>query len=58
VLGRVLAHEVGHLLLPVGHSKTGIMRATVDLTITPQRFTPEQIRLIRRAVLGDRTARR
>ena len=31
VLGRVLAHELGHLLLPrQGHSDTGIMRAQLD----------------------------
>ncbi len=31
VLGRVLAHELGHLLLPrQGHSETGIMRAQLD----------------------------
>jgi hypothetical protein len=32
VLGRVIAHEVGHLLLPAGsHSAAGIMRANVNL---------------------------
>jgi hypothetical protein len=31
VLGRVIAHELGHLLLPgQGHSQTGIMRARLD----------------------------
>jgi hypothetical protein len=31
VLGRVIAHELGHLLLPGrGHSQTGIMRARLD----------------------------
>lgn len=31
VLGRIVAHEVGHLLLPDGsHSKTGIMRERMD----------------------------
>jgi hypothetical protein len=26
LLGKIIAHEVGHLLLPQGHSKAGIMR--------------------------------
>jgi hypothetical protein len=31
VLGRVIAHEIGHLLMPgQGHSQTGIMRARLD----------------------------
>jgi hypothetical protein len=31
LLGRVLAHELGHLLLPgQGHSDTGIMQMQVD----------------------------
>ena len=29
--GLVMAHEIGHLLLPAGHSETGLMRATWDL---------------------------
>jgi len=31
-LGDVIAHELGHLLLPPGHSNTGIMRASIDMT--------------------------
>lgn len=32
LLGRVLAHEIGHLLLPVpGHSEGGIMRAHLEI---------------------------
>ena len=32
LLGRVLAHEVGHLILPrMAHSDTGIMRSNVDM---------------------------
>ena len=27
ILGMVIAHEIGHLLLPAGHSPSGIMRA-------------------------------
>jgi hypothetical protein len=30
-LGRVIAHEVGHLVLPPGHAASGIMRRSPDL---------------------------
>lgn len=30
VLAYVIAHEIGHLLLPIGHSSAGIMRARPD----------------------------
>jgi len=47
VLGRVLAHEIGHMVLPEpGHAERGIMREKLDLSITPQRFTPEQTRVL------------
>ena len=52
VLGWVIAHEVGHLVLPENsHSKTGIMSAAIVLspTATPA-FTPEQTTAIREAV--------
>jgi hypothetical protein len=44
VLARVIAHEMGHLLLPVhGHSATGIMCENLDLRKkVDARFTPEQ----------------
>jgi hypothetical protein len=29
--GLVMAHEIGHLLLPAGHSEAGLMRATWEL---------------------------
>ena len=29
--GLVMAHEIGHLVLPAGHTETGLMRATWDL---------------------------
>jgi len=55
VLGYVMAHEIGHLLLPFGtHSETGVMRARWD---SPQarhaimgrlQFTPEQAEFIRK----------
>ena len=31
-LGDVMAHELGHLILPPGHSSTGIMRPTIATT--------------------------
>jgi hypothetical protein len=31
-LGDVMAHELGHLILPPGHSPTGIMRPSINMT--------------------------
>ena len=44
LLGVVLAHEIGHVLLPgAGHSPTGIMQASVEVRmLTPLRFTIQQ----------------
>ena len=42
VLGYVMAHEMGHLLLPFGHSASGIMRAS---------WNPEAIRKMSQGVL-------
>lgn len=55
VLGRVMAHELGHLLLPnVRHASYGIMRADLDLGYrNPDRFTAEQARHIRRALTSE-----
>lgn len=41
ILGRIIAHELGHLLLPAnGHSATGIMRASLNYQAEePLRFT-------------------
>jgi hypothetical protein len=49
-LGHVIAHEVGHLLLPPNsHSSSGIMRAEIDLRRAGfDRFTDEQAAMIRR----------
>lgn len=52
-LGRVIAHEVGHLLLPPGtHSPYGIMRETIDVGFSnPNRFTKEEARFIRERLM-------
>jgi hypothetical protein len=51
LLGNVIAHELGHLLLPPkSHSATGVMRGTIDLQLASQRqlrFTPDQAAQIR-----------
>lgn len=47
-LGDVIAHELAHLMLPPGHSRTGIMRRVIDTG--SQRlptFTPEEAFAIR-----------
>lgn len=52
MLGYVIAHELGHLLLPPNaHSLTGVMRGIIDLQRASERqlrFTPEQGALILR----------
>jgi hypothetical protein len=60
VLAVAMAHEVGHLLLPLNaHSTTGIMKATpgqveFHLAVGGQLlFTPEQIAQIHRRLMGD-----
>jgi hypothetical protein len=60
VLAVAMAHEVGHLLLPLNaHSTTGIMKATpgqeeFQLAVGGQLlFTPEQIAQIHRRLLDD-----
>jgi hypothetical protein len=46
--GLVLAHEIGHLVLPAGHSEQGLMRATWDLRSgLLQYFTDAQAAAIR-----------
>jgi hypothetical protein len=43
LLGKILAHELGHLILPAdSHSLNGIMRANLDLVDVVQRFSREQ----------------
>src|SRR5262245_16302469 len=55
VLGHVMAHEIGHLLLPgKTHSRSGIMQAGLDTRLAARGglfFTPAQARIIR-AKLG------
>jgi hypothetical protein len=55
LLGRALAHEVGHLLLGVtGHSPSGLMRAVwTDAELARNRpadwlFAPSDVRRLRR----------
>ena len=57
VLAHAMAHEMGHLLLPYGHSATGLMRAdwnAKDLRLAADgrlNFTSEQAELIRGGLL-------
>lgn len=57
VLAHAMAHEIGHLLLPYGHSATGLMRANwddADLRRAVHRqlnFTAEQAESIRARLL-------
>ena len=66
VLAHAMAHEIGHLLLPYGHSATGLMRADWDakdmrLAVHGRlNFTSEQVELIRTrlfALLADTQSR-
>jgi len=53
LLGLVIAHEVGHLLLPdAGHSSNGIMTAGIDTNpgAVQARFTPQESLAIRARV--------
>jgi hypothetical protein len=54
LLGYVIAHELGHLLLPPhSHSETGVMRACLDLELAAAKrlqFTREQGVLILKKV--------
>src|SRR5262245_30256129 len=62
MLGYVIAHELGHLLLPPkSHSAAGVMRAVLDLRLASERqlrFTPQQGALIldKLTALSDHTA--
>jgi len=54
-LGNLIAHEMGHLLLPErGHSPTGIMEPGYEFrNLSARRFTPEQAALIREGLMAD-----
>src|SRR6267142_1574046 len=58
MLAHAMAHEIGHLLLPYGHSATGLMRAdwdAKDLRLAADgrlNFTSEQAELIRGRLLA------
>lgn len=49
IIGEVIAHEVGHLLLPDhAHGTTGVMRGTLDAHFhAPAQFTPAQAEALR-----------
>lgn len=48
MLGDVIAHELGHLLLPLGHSSRGIMRPRFDQAMRPlQTFTESEATAIK-----------
>ena len=53
LLGRVMAHELGHLLLPPGpHARFGLMRGDIGLAqTTPDRFSDIEARQLRSAVI-------
>ncbi|MDP2322305.1 MAG: hypothetical protein Q8O42_23560 [Acidobacteriota bacterium] len=55
LLGRVIAHELGHVLLPPNsHSLHGIMRGNIDLGLEkPDRFTRDQALMIRAVLAGS-----
>ena len=54
VLAYGMAHEIGHMVLPAhSHSDIGIMRAVMDLSSTPQRFTRDEAVVIRATVAAD-----
>ena len=59
LLGRVIAHELGHVLLPPNsHSLLGIMRGNIDLGLEkPDRFTRDQARVIRAVLAGSVVSR-
>jgi len=54
ILGRVMAHEIGHLLLAANsHSRVGIMRPHVDFAqVGVNVFTRDQVQALRGAISG------
>jgi hypothetical protein len=56
-LGDVMAHELGHLILPPGHSNVGIMRPTVNMrSRRVETFTEDEAAAIQN-VLSEREQR-
>ena len=56
-LGDVMAHELGHLILPPGHSNAGIMRPTVNMRSRGvETFTEDEAAVIH-TVLREREQR-
>ena len=56
ILGLAIAHEAGHLLLPLGHAPSGLMRSKIDIAslseaTTDLQFTPEQAMSIRKLLM-------
>jgi len=56
ILGLAIAHEAGHLLLPLGHAPSGLMRSEIDIAslseaTTDLQFTPEQAMSIRKLLM-------
>ena len=58
VLGRIMAHELGHLLLPPGpHAHVGLMRSHIEVAAaSPDRFSAAEARQLRTAVLAGTPA--
>ena len=54
VIGRVIAHEAGHILMPHRpHSRSGIMRADLDAEYAnPSRFNDQEVETIRNTLRG------
>ena len=57
VLGSVIAHETGHVLMPEGsHAVSGLMQHRIDPALIAQNrlsFLSEEATLIRAALAGD-----
>ena len=59
VLGLVMAHEIGHLLLPLGsHSRSGIMHASLDFRLQGGFTRDQAVQIRRRLVSGTWTAQK
>ena len=58
-LGDVIAHELGHLMLPPGHSKLGIMRPSINmLSRNLETFTESEAANVRTTVRERANAQR